>query len=253
MHFERVGEGAALLVLHGLFGSLVNWRSVARDLASRLTVFSVDLRNHGRSPHAPGNSYEEMAADLLRFLDDRGLAKAHVLGHSMGGKVAMQLALTEGARVDRLIVADIGPRAYPAIGDPVFAALGAMKPATLGSRRQAETELSRLLPDPGLRAFLLMGLAPADGAGFRWRFHVDALAASRSEIGRAIEGPGGFPGPTLFLRGERSEYVTEEDRPAISRLFPAARIVTVPAAGHWLHVERREAFCAEILTFLGEG
>lgn len=250
LHFERKGDGAPVLLLHGLFGSLVNWRGVARVLSERLTVYSLDLRNHGRSPHTSGASYEEMARDVVRFLDERGLERAHVLGHSMGGKVAMEVALESGNRIDRLIVADMAPRAYPALAGPVFAALEELDLANVGSRRQADAALSRRLSDPGLRAFLVMGLETGEGGRLRWRFHLDALLAARDALGRPIDGSRTFPGPTLFVRGERSEYVTEADWPAILRLFPAARMTSVARAGHWLHTEQRDAFCSEVLAFL---
>jgi pimeloyl-ACP methyl ester carboxylesterase len=191
-----------------------------------------------------------MAADIVRFMDERGLDRTHLLGHSMGGKVAMEVALRNSERVDRLIVADMAPRSYPDLGGPVFAALAELDLASVASKRQADAALAHRLSDPGLRAFLVMGLETGEGGRLRWRFHFDALLAARDSLGRAIDGARRFPGPALFIRGERSEYVTEADWPAILRLFPAARLASIARAGHWLHIEQREAFCSDVLAFL---
>jgi len=248
---RELGHGPPLLCLHGLLGSGTNWRSIGRRLAERgRRVLLVDLRNHGRSPHAPGMRYAELAGDVLALLEREGIERAALLGHSMGGKCAMHLALAAPERVERLVVADIAPRPSGHEHAALLAALRALPAAALASRRAADAALAAHLPDPALRQFLLQNLVP--GSEPRWRVDLAAIAAALPDLAGFDPPPAGarYPGPALFVRGERSDYLSEADLPLIEGWFPRARLVTVAGAGHWLHAERPDAFLAVIAPFL---
>jgi pimeloyl-ACP methyl ester carboxylesterase len=250
LHSHRSGHGPPLVLLHGLFGSLTNWLGVSRALAVQFTVFAVDQRNHGRSPHCDTMSYAEMAADLAAFLDDQGLASAHLLGHSLGGKVAMQFALTHPARVKRLIVADISPRAAPAHHQGVLDALLHLEPARFRSREAMDATLAGRLPDATLRRFLLKSVTRTADGTFRWQFNLPGLHANSARLTEAVQGGRPFAKPTLFLRGGRSNYITDGDLPEIRRLFPRATLQTVAGAGHWLHTDAPLEFLQRVHDFL---
>ncbi len=246
---EAVG-GTPLLVLHGLFGSARNWQTLAKRFGERRHVYALDLRNHGGSPWSDEMDYPSMAEDLLRFLDDRGYARAAILGHSMGGKAAMTFALNHPDRVERLFVLDIAPVHYTHTHAPYVAA---MKRADLeGRTRRAEVEsqLTGSVPDAGLRAFLLQNLVMEDGR-FQWRLNLDALAGNMDWlIGFPEFGEARYEGPSLFVGGSRSDYITPDAEPAILRHFPKAAVRMVEGAGHWLHAEKPEEFARLVEDFI---
>lgn len=254
-----------LLIVHGLFGSADNWRTLAKawaaDPLAPREVLAVDLRNHGRSPWSDEMTYPALAADLLELLDDRGLASVAVLGHSLGGKVAMTLALTAPHRVERLVVADIGPQAYPSSQEDVLAALQAVDPTTCGTRGEVDARLAPAIGDVGTRQFLLKSLERLDAGGFRWRLNLAALAAAapalRQSVADALAAAGVVARPavglpTLALRGARSRYLRDEDLPAMAGWFPRLEVATIADAGHWLHVDQPAAVAARVATFLAK-
>ena len=247
------GEGPPALVLHGLFGSGTNWRTIARRLASRLECHLVDQRNHGRSPHARGMAYPALAADVLAYLDANRLDRAGFIGHSMGGKTAMTLALSAPERVRWLVVADIAPAPSPSDHRPILDALRALALDSLASRAEADAALARSVPDLGLRQFLLQNLVRGDG-GLRWRIDLEAIAEALPDLtGFPPTAPGAvYEGPTLFLRGERSDYLTVRHESRIGALFPRASIDTIAGAGHWLHAEQPIAVAERIARFLDD-
>jgi pimeloyl-ACP methyl ester carboxylesterase len=247
------GTGSPVILLHGLFGRSQNFGTLMRQLAAGFRVIAIDLRNHGASPHVAGMSYPAMADDVLETIATLGVERAAVLGHSMGGKVAMLAALRRPAAVSRLIVADIAPVAYRHANAGVAAAMLALPLVPGLSRSDADAQLAEAVPDPAVRSFLLQNLS--FGAQPAWRIGLAEIAADM----RLIEGfpdiaPGTrYDGPTLFIRGGRSGYVKESARPAIAALFPAARVETLDDAGHWLHADQPEAFAALVAAFLREG
>ena len=247
------GEGPPALVLHGLFGSGANWRTIARRLESRLECHLVDQRNHGRSPHARGMAYPALAADVLAYLDANRLDRAGLIGHSMGGKTAITLALSAPERVRWLVVADIAPAPSPSDHRPILDALRALALDSLASRAEADAALARSVPDPGLRQFLLQNLVRGDG-GLRWRIDLKAIAEALPDLtGFPPTAPGAvYRGPTLFLRGERSDYVTARHEPCLRALFPSASVDTIADAGHWLHAEQPAAVTDRIARFIDE-
>ena len=247
------GQGPPAVILHGLFGSGTNWRTIARRFASRLECHLVDQRNHGRSPHARGMAYPALAADLLGYLDASRLDRTGLIGHSMGGKTAMTLALLAPERVRWLVVADIAPAPSPSDHRPLLEALRGLAPASLATRAAADAALARSIPEPALRQFLLQNLVHGDG-GLRWRIDLDAIAEALPDlIGFPSITPGTvYRGPTLFLRGERSEYLTVRHEARIRALFPSASIDTITGAGHWLHAEQPAAVTDRIARFIDE-
>jgi len=251
LHFQELGGGPPLVVLHGMFGSAENWRPVAARLADRFHVFAVDQRNHGQSPHDPDMSYALMAADLNEFMAAHGLTRAHVMGHSMGGKTAMQFALNFPGRVEKLIVADMAPRLYAREYDSVMAALRALDLPALATRQQAEDALAPAIPNLGLRRFLLKNLGRDAQGGLVWKINLAGIADNYGNLVQPLSAPAPFAGPVLFLRGGESNYVRAEDEPRICELFPAAEISTLAGAGHWLHAEQPDEFARRVAAFLG--
>ncbi|WP_145109187.1 alpha/beta fold hydrolase [Cereibacter sediminicola] len=245
---EQPSDAPPLLIAHGLFGSARNWGVICRRLAETRKVIAVDMRNHGDSPWTETHRYPDMAADLAEVIRAQG-GQADVLGHSMGGKAAMMLALTEPERVRRLVVADVAPVAYDHDQTRNVDVMRGLDPATVATRGDADRKLSEVLPDAGLRAFFLQSLDLKSDPP-RWRLNLDLLAAEMPHIvgWPAVEGR--FEGPTLFLTGELSTYVGPEHRETIQRLFPAARFAELKGAGHWLHAEKPRAFEDTVRVFL---
>lgn len=242
--------GPPLIVLHGLFGSARNWATLARRFGERRHVYALDLRNHGESPWALEMTYPDMAADVRRFLDDRGYDRAGLVGHSMGGKAAMAFALRWPERVDRLVVVDIAPVAY----DHDFGGfVAAMKAADLSpGRRRADidAQLTAAVPEPSLRSFLLQNLVAGNG-GFRWRINLDAVASNLAAIvGFPDFGSALCERPALFVRGASSDYVLPAHHQAIRCLFPEARLTALDGAGHWPHAEQTEEFARVVEEFI---
>jgi pimeloyl-ACP methyl ester carboxylesterase len=241
-----------LLIAHGLFGSARNWGAIAKRLALHRQVITVDMRNHGDSPRSPDHGYSAMAGDLAETIAAQGGpggGRADVLGHSMGGKAAMMLALTEPDRVRRLIVADMAPVAYGHSQMPYVRAMQAVDLAGVTRRADADAALAAEVPEPALRAFLLQSLAVEAGRA-RWKLNLPALADQMPTIMGFPETPASFPGPTLFLTGAKSDYVRPAHWPRIRALFPAAEHKAIPGAGHWLHADAPNAFLAEVTAFL---
>jgi len=250
LHVTALGEGPPLLVLHGLFGSGSNWGAIARRLAGTHRVLLVDLRNHGDSPHHPRMDYKAMAEDLAALIEAEGGPMA-VLGHSMGGKAAMVLALTAPTLVSRLVVVDIAPVAYPPSFRPYAEAMAAV-PLRPGLRRsEADAALRAAVPDASVRAFLLQNLRLADGAP-AWRCNLSVITDALETISGFPAFPDGvqWPGEALFVLGERSGYIDARGRAAALARFPAAAFVVVPGAGHWVHAEAPEPFLRAVTPFL---
>ena len=250
LHDVTRGEGPTLVLLHGLFGQATNFATLQRRLAARFRVLALDLRNHGASPHASGMDYGAMSRDVLETLHRLDALPCALVGHSMGGKVAMAAALADASAVSRLLVADIAPKPYSPAHRANAAAMAAMKLSPGITRAQADAALAEAVPAADIRAFLLQNLRLGDMPA--WRIGLAEIIAGIADIEDWPEPEGGpYPGPTLFVAGERSDYIRESDRPAIRASFPASRFVTLRGAGHWLHVDAPAAFAAVVEAFLG--
>ena len=248
--FDEFGDpdNSPLIILHGFFASSRNWRQVAQKLAAQYHVFVPDMRNHGASPQYPLMDYQAMTADLLRFIDERGLETASLLGHSMGGKIAMWLALTAPDRLHKLIVADIAPVSYKHSFDNTVLALKALPLAEISNRKQAETLLVTDIPELSYRQFLLQNLILKDGK-YCWRVDLDIFQLMSHHIAAFpdAEHLAPFTGNALFIAGGDSDFVQLED---INSLFPKAAFSIIADAGHWLHIQQPDAFTALVENFL---
>ncbi len=249
LNFRELGaDGVPVLLLHGLFGAGDNLGALARRLSLHRRVLMVDLRNHGQSPHAATMTQAEMAEDVRALMQRLGIDCADLVGHSLGGKVAMQLAMNYPHCVRRLVVVDIAPVAYPPGHDAVFAALRAVDLAAVGSRRDAEAMMAPHIDEPILRQFLLKSLERTD-AGYRWRFNLPVLLANYNELRAAPSGPP-FMESALFVKGELSGYISAAYEPALRSAFPRAELQVVAGAGHWVHGDQPEQFNQLVEAFL---
>lgn len=249
LNFQTQGEGPPLIIMHGLFGSLGNWAGIARQLAAEFHVICVDLRNHGKSPHDPLMTYDIMARDIVKLLDQLGYDQAHILGHSMGGKVAMQLALNHADYVKKLIVVDIAPVRYPRQHDNVFEGLRSIDLAALKSRNDADEQLAAHIPEASVRAFLLTNLYRKEQNSFDWRMNLEGLYQAYDDIAAAPHGEP-FNGPTLFIKGGNSDYLLGEYRSTILSHFPNAGYQIMRNTGHWPHAEQPTEFTGIVRRFL---
>ena len=239
-------SGTPLLIAHGLFGSGRNWGGIAKRLSDQRRVIAVDMRNHGQSPREKSNSYTDMAADLAKVIGHIG-GPMDVLGHSMGGKAAMTLALTQPDLVRRLVVADIAPVSYTHSQAEFITAMRGVDLSAVTRRSDAAEQLAALGVEPALQSFFTQSL---DVAGKRWLLNLDALEANMTDILSFPDVDGPFDGPTLFLTGGNSHYVTAEPRPRMKTLFPQSHFAKIPDTGHWLHAEKPRDFEAAVRTFL---
>ncbi|TPG64532.1 alpha/beta fold hydrolase [Hymenobacter nivis] len=256
LHYLDQGQGRPLVILHGLFGTLDNWQTLARRWAqdAGLRVISVDLRNHGRSFHNPDHSYDAMAADVGALFDHLGLGPdATLMGHSMGGKVAMRFALGRPERLARLIVVDIAPNFSDMTHqDEVLAGLRAVNLAAITNRQEADAALGQHIRSVGVRQFLLKNLYRDENNAFAWRINLPVLAGAMPAVGEEITGEP-FLKPALFVRGGKSDYITANDKLyVIPALFPNSEVATVPDAGHWLHAEKPDEVYELVRAFAGQ-
>lgn len=245
------GAGAPVVILHGLYGAKRNWGSIAARLATRRRVITVDLRNHGESPWDARHDYPVLAADVARLIEARLGGPADVLGHSMGGKAAMILALSRPELVSRLVVVDIAPAPSPGTAAVAAHVLRAVPLAGLTRRSGVEEALAATIPDPAVRAFLAANVR-AGPDGLAWTINLEALDRHFADILSFPEIAAGvaFTKPALFIAGGTSDYLRPEHRPAIERLFPGAIVETIPGAGHWVHAEAPAAFLRVVERFL---
>jgi esterase len=243
--------GPPVVILHGLLGSARNWSTVARKLAATRAVFALDLRNHGASPWADEMTYDQMADDVRAFLARQGLPAAAVIGHSMGGKVAMRLALAHGEEVSRLVVVDVAPVAYGRDFNAYVEAMRALDLSTIRRRGEADALLAEQIADPEVRGFLLQNLVSTDD-GLAWRVPLQALAANMPKLTGFPEPRDGehYAGPALFVTGGRSDYVRPEYHATIRRLFPNAQFAPIADVGHWVHAEQPQRFFEVVSAFL---
>ena len=245
------GAGPPVLILHGLFGSAQNWTTIGRRLGAQFHVLALDLRNHGASPWARPMDYEAMADDVAAFMTAQKIAGAPIIGHSMGGKAAMVLALKAPALVPRLVVVDIAPVVRDTVLDPYIEAMAALDLSRIKRRAEADAALQPQIPDVMVRNFLLQNLVAVDG-GMRWRINLEVLHQDMPKIAGFPAFPAGasYRGPTLVVRGAASDYVDDEELAAFGKFFPSFKLVTIPNAGHWVHAEAADAFLAAVTPFL---
>lgn len=261
--FRKSGSGNPLIILHGLYGSSSNWYSIGRELSKDFEVYLIDQRNHGKSFHHPLHNYDAMRDDLYEFFISHRIEHAILVGHSMGGKTAMSFALKYQEMVDRLIVIDISPVDYnnkshayvAAIHRKIISTLQLIDPALIRNREEADKMLQTSIPQENIRQFLLKNLKRKKNGKYRWILNVEALAQNIVNISAGII-PAGSANtisvtiPALFIKGEYSNYIREEDEAIIFKLFPSAHIAVIPGTGHWLHVDKPTLFLKSVHDFI---
>lgn len=251
LHSTILGEGQAFIFLHGFLGMSDNWKTLGTQFSEEgFEVHLIDQRNHGRSFHSDEFNYEVMVEDLKRYCDQHQLSDIVLLGHSMGGKTAMLFAVEYAEVVSKLIIADISPRYYPTHHDDILKGLSALDFTTLKSRGAADDAMKRYVPDVGTRQFLLKNLYWKEKGKLALRINLEVLKEQVNEVGEPLPMHAKFEKDTLFLRGDRSEYISPQDESLIHSHFPKAKINTISNAGHWLHAENPTDFYAEVQDFL---
>lgn len=251
LDYRSWGVGPPLVILHGLFGSAEDWQPAAKALSDRFAVYVPDLRNHGNSLSSEHMDYAAMAADTRAFMAAAGLGRASLLGHSLGGKTAMQFASMFPAALEKLVVVDIAPREYPPVYTEAIEALAALEVNAVACLRDADAQLATSIPDPPLRRFLLKSLKHAGGGSYRWKVNIEAIRRNYPSLCARLQlRP--WAGPCLFIRGGRSDYIRDEDCDLLRSVFPQSRLVTIGAAGHWVHADAPADFVGTVAQFLLE-
>ena len=250
LHSKIIGEGTPLLILHGYFGMCDNWKSLGNKFAKAFQVHLIDQRNHGRSFHSTNFNYDCLADDLFRYVIHYNLKKIVLLGHSMGGKTAMLFAVKYPNFIDKLIVADISPRYYQPHHNDILKALNSVNFTIQNTRKLVDQKIAELIPDMGVRSFLLKNVYWKEKGILGYRFNLQALTKNNEEVGKALPSFTSFHKKTLFLAGGNSQYITNKDISLIKKHFPEVSIQTVPNAGHWLHAESPDIFYELVMSFL---
>ncbi|MBT4520976.1 MAG: alpha/beta fold hydrolase [Halieaceae bacterium] len=250
LHWAETGQGATVIVLHGLFGMGSNLGALARSLQAEHRVYSVDLPNHGRSDWLSGADIPAMADCIGEWMDQRGLRKASFVGHSLGGKVAMEVALQHSRRVNALVVADIAPVSYEPHHDSVFAALDAVSSAHCESRAQAAVLMAEHVSEQMVIQFLLMSLQRNAEGLYHWRFNLEEIKNSYGAIRAGLGSNRTYTGPVLFVKGGESDYILESHRDPIRNMFPQSTLKIMRGCGHWLHAEQPRLFNSIVQRFL---
>lgn len=251
LNFKHFGEGEPLVILHGLFGSLDNWQTIGKKLAENYSVYLVDLPNHGKSPHTDSFNYDQMANAVADFCRDNDLDNITLLGHSMGGKTAMNFAVNHPELLKKLIVVDIAPKKYPPHHDEILAGLLSFNPAEIESRQEADEIMSTKISNLGIRMFLLKNLSRSKNGGYEWKMNLPLLSKEVTKVIDETEIAFPISIPTLFIRGGKSNYILEQDYDTIHSIFPNSSIETVENAGHWVHAENPEKLEELITEFMG--
>jgi esterase len=250
LNYKTFGEGEPLIILHGLFGMLDNWQTLARRFAEDFQVYIVDQRNHGKSPHDPVMDYPSMAEDLFDFMLDHDIISANIMGHSMGGKTVMEFAHLHPEKVKKLIVVDMAPKAYESGHRPIFEALYMVDLNLVEDREDAENMLAQGIESDSIRLFLLKNLKRKKGGGYEWKMNLDAIFRHYPDILSAINSEIPFVNPSLFIRGAKSNYILDSDFELIHEQFTEADIVTIDNAGHWVHADAPEELLQLVRNFI---
>ncbi|MFH1119085.1 MAG: alpha/beta fold hydrolase [Bacteroidota bacterium] len=254
LFYRHFGEGRPIIILHGIFGISDNWVTLGKRLADKFSVYIPDMRNHGQSPHSPSFNYAAMADDLLEFIEDHGIENPVIIGHSMGGKVAMTFALEHPGLLEKLVVVDISPRKYPGrnVHFDMISAMMKVDFEVLHTREEVETMMVQSIPDKRIRLFVMKNLYRKTRHTFDWRLNLPAISANMDYIFEGIESSLKYPGPVLFVKGGKSDYIQDEDLRLILRNFPEAKLMTIASASHWVHADAPDELCRLFSLFLGK-
>jgi len=264
LFYRKLGEGPPLVIVHGLYGASDNWLSVGKALSDKYTVYLIDQRNHGQSPHSDIHDYQSMLNDLVEFMDRHTLSRAIFIGHSMGGKSVMFLAEAYPERIDALIVIDVAPTPYDSDKHPsqalthkkIMEGMMSVDFKRVNSREDVEHQLAKSIDSSRIRSFLLKNVSRSNEMGYHWKLNISTLRKSLPAVLEGLDADKYSGGeeitgfPVLFIRGEKSDYISDDNVQVIQQIFPVARITTIPGAGHWLHVEQPNLLVKTIRYFL---
>ncbi len=251
LNYKQYGSGPPLIILHGLLGSLDNWHTLAKQFGEEYGVYTIDQRNHGKSPHSEHLSYPLMADDLYEFMQDQQLTSARFIGHSMGAKTAMQFALNHPVMAEQLVLVDMHPQKNAPSHQAIFEALKSVDLSKIERRSDADEQLKPMIQDFGIRQFLLKNLTRTGEGKYGWKVNLQAL---ENEYDKILEGVnhGTFEGPVIFLKGGKSDYITEKNLPEYQQIFPNAELKTIDESGHWIHAEAPQKFYDTVRAFLSK-
>ena len=251
LSYRILGAGEPIIILHGVFGSSDNWQTVGKMLSEHFKVYLVDQRNHGNSPHSEEFSYSLMAADIKELMESENLTDANLLGHSMGGKVAMEFATTFPEKAKKLVVVDIAPKYYKPHHQQVLAAFRAVDLNQITSRGDAEASMAPIISEFGIRQFLLKNLKRSN-EGFSWKVNLDVIEGSIENIGNGLANGRSYTGRSLFIAGGKSDYVKKTDHSLIASHFPDSQVIYIAGAGHWVHAEKPKELYESVYHFLSQ-
>jgi len=252
LNYKVLGEGKPLVILHGLFGTLDNWMTAGKYLATQgYQVYLVDQRNHGKSPHDDAFDYEVMSADLNNFLKEHNLQNATIIGHSMGGKCIMNFLLTHDYQPEKVVIVDIGPKPYPPHHQQILEGFDSIPLEQISKRSEADTFLAKTIDNFGVRQFLLKNLDRVEG-GYQWKMNYPVIKSKIDNVGASLENLGTYNDSILFIKGELSNYISEEDKDSILKIFPNAQFETVSKSGHWVHAENAIEFGQKLMKYLND-
>lgn len=250
LHYKHSGTGPVVLILHGLFGSLDNWQSMAKLLSDHFNVYCLDLRNHGKSPHTNNFSVGLMAADVIDFINDHQFGSVHLIGHSMGGKVALEMLNVNNSLIDKVMILDIAPKSYPKGHEHIFKAMFDLDLPSLSSRNSADEQLKQSIPDFTVRQFILKNLDRDKDGKFVWKVNLNALYKNYDEINKEIIFTHRILNEILFVKGSLSGYILKDDEQIISQVLPNAKFYEIKDAGHWIHADKPDELKKLIIQFL---
>ena len=253
LHFKKFGSGPPLIILHGVFGSSDNWKTLANHLMITFEVYLVDQRNHGLSPHSDDLNYQVMTDDLKELLHNAQIEKCYLLGHSMGGKTAMNFAVQYPEKIMKLIIIDIAPKRYPPHHQNILQGVDSLKINEINTRKEADDLLSTTINNSGIRQFILKNLSRNPEGLFYWKINWKAIEDNIQAIGAPLLSHDLFTGEVLFIRGAQSDYILNEDEPLLKKHFPNAVLMTIQKAGHWVHAEQPAQLLALINQFIKYG
>jgi esterase len=255
LNYKSFGSGEPLIILHGLFGMLDNWQILAKKFAKTHEVFTIDLRNHGKSPHNPEHSYAVMARDIYDFLEEQNIFNASILGHSMGGKVAMQFASYFPGFVKKLIVADMAPKTYDTIREDhqnIFKAIDLLEENNFKERSEAEDALKAIIKVEKIYLFIFKNMTYDEDGRVSWKFNPTALKENYQEMMKNISAPKPVKVPTLFIKGGKSDYIDLNEFDGFKKFFPQAELKIIEEAGHWIHADAPQEFSKIVIDFLNK-
>ena len=250
LYCRQIGTGDPVVILHGIFGMSDNWLTIAKKLSANHHCYILDMRNHGRSPHSRDLTYDDMVEDVYEFLTDFRLRTASFIGHSMGGMVAMKFAFEYSHRIEKLVIVDIAPKSYPSLHQDILKGLKSIPIDKIKAREEASEILKKYVTSNKTRQFLLKNLYRKADNTYAWRVNLEAIVNHTSDIGLGISQNFTYEKPTLFIRGEKSDYILPEDEQQILTIFPNATIIEIPDASHWVHAEKPDEVLKVLENFL---